>query len=234
MKIMNERVKLPSYLLMVFVFLFMTILFTYLFFNSSNSKWASIFGGVAASFFVAEVQFLCQIYEYLKLRKYEQMGVIDVLKERRDRDYYGKLIQKSKSRILVMGVTASRFFDDFANKSVSGNSELIEAVRNGVEVKVLLPKRKYLQSHDQANFDALTLKLSQDDVLSGKCQIKYFDHFAAHSLVQVDDVCIVGPIFKDLRSKNTPAIVLKTDSVVAKPYIDNFNKEWNSADDSFT
>lgn len=232
MTILTKVLKLPSYWAMIILFLALSLLFTYLFFISeSNSKWATVFGGVAASFFVASTQFICQIYEYFKLKKYENMGVLDVLKERRDKDYYGNMIADSKREILVMGVTASRFFDDFANRSVQGNSQLIKAVQAGVMVKILLPKAKYLQAKDRGNFDELTLKLSRDPELDNKCKIKFFDHEPAHSLVLIDDACIVGPIFKGLGSKNTPAIVLKSDSVLAKPYIENFKREWEIADE---
>lgn len=234
MEIITKTLRLPSYLMMVIIFLVLTGLFTYLFFITDiTNKWASVYGGVAASFFVAAVQFLCQIYEYIKLRKYENMGIIDVLKERTDKNYYGNLIKNSKKEILVMGVTASRFFDDFANRTVDGNNQLIGAVRNGVRIKILLPKRSYLQQKDRGNFEGVTIKLSQDPELKDKCDIKYFDHDPAHSLVLIDDICIVGPIFKDLSSKNTPAIVLKSGSIVAKPYIENFNKEWNASDEGY-
>lgn len=45
----------------------------------------------------------------------------------------------------------------------------------------------------------------------------------------MDDTCIIGPVFPDLESRNTPALRLRSSSPMAIPYLDYFESEWEKA-----
>ncbi len=56
-----------------------------------------------------------------------------------------------------------------------------------------------------------------------------FDHAATYALVQVDEDVIVGPVFPDMESKDTPVIHLQLENVMAQSYLNYFESEWNTA-----
>ena len=60
-------------------------------------------------------------------------------------------------------------------------------------------------------------------------EIRYFNHIAAHSIFRIDDTCIVGPVFPNLESKNTPALHVMKSSPIALHYMDYFETEWKDA-----
>ena len=60
-------------------------------------------------------------------------------------------------------------------------------------------------------------------------EIRYFSHTAAHSIFRIDDTCIIGPVFPELESKNTPALHVMKSSPMALNYMDYFDSEWEKA-----
>jgi hypothetical protein len=61
-------------------------------------------------------------------------------------------------------------------------------------------------------------------------EVKYFNHIPAHSIFNVDDKCIVGPVFPEVESKYTPALFLRNSSPIADKYLKYFEYEWNKAE----
>ena len=59
--------------------------------------------------------------------------------------------------------------------------------------------------------------------------IRYFEHKAAHSIFRIDDTCIIGPIFPEIESRNTPALHVMSSSPMAINYLDYFDSEWDQA-----
>ncbi len=233
-----KDLRTPSWAIMLFFSAALVIVFGILYWHVdaiANPKSAALYAGLAGAFLVAFFQLLSSVLDALRLRKYEKLGVEEILENgRRGRGYYGNLVSSAKKEILVMGVTASRFMSDFGQQR-ERNNELTTALSRGVKSRFLLPKKKWLRDIDSANITNKTIpaykKLKHkfgDDI-----EIKYFDQIAAHSIVVVDKVCISGPVFPDVESQDTPAIVLKSDSDFAKPYMEHFEKQWNSADESF-
>jgi hypothetical protein len=127
-----------------------------------------------------------------------------------------------------MGVTANRLLDDFGRKD--GNSRvLLEALGKNVKVRILIPKKSYLNPKQIGQFESTTQKISADLKRFANFEIRYFDHPPAHSIFVIDDTCIVGPVFGEIESKDTPALVLKQQSQFAEPYIKTFESEWGKA-----
>lgn len=232
MKELFRNIPVPRYGVVVSAFLCMTIIFGVLFWVvdvNGSPKLSVLVGGIFSAFVVALVQLLVTLWDAKKLSSYEKMGVQRVLPDRRDSHLYEAWIKQAESRICVMGVTASRLLEDFGK--VGGRSTAIrEALARGVKVKILLPKKCWLQNKHASSFQETTLPLA--DELSSEFEgfeIRYFDSAAAHSIFLVDDICVVGPVFKGVDSKDTPAIVIGAKSQFARPYVDLFEKEWAGA-----
>jgi hypothetical protein len=232
---LSKYFRVPSYVFMLLLSALLSVFFGFMYWyedGSINPKEAALYAGFASAFLVAFFQLSTSILQALKLQKFETMGVKEILNARRGVEYYGDLIGSAKKEILVMGVTASRFMDDFGSDK-TGKSELVNALSSGVQVKILIPKKRYLASVDKSNLTSITIPTYQN--LKGrfedKIELKYFDHVAAHSLVVIDDVCIAGPVFSGLKSKHTPAIVLESSSKYANPYLSYFQREWKSANE---
>jgi hypothetical protein len=233
MEMLKKQITVYSFWVMLIGVFLIAALFTYLFFTTSadsQPKLSSFYAGLASAFAVALVQLLVSILEALKLQRYEKMGVINILKERRGREFYDKLISGSNDKIWLMGVSASRFMQDFAKCTTKDNCSLHAALSRNVSVKILLPDSAHLATENKGSLINITipayksLREKFDNI-----EIRLFDHIPAHSIVLVDNTCIAGPVFKNLDSKDTPAIILRRDSVYAEPYIDSFESEWNEA-----
>jgi hypothetical protein len=172
------------------------------------------------------------IDERKKLDLIKALKVKKVLLNRSDRDYYTTLIEKSQTHINIMGVTASRFLKDFAdtkNTAASGKV-LLTALNRNVSVKILIPSRENLSTESEKQiFDAsqsifLNLKNSYPNQFS----VRYFNHPPAHSIFEVDDEAIIGPVIPNLSSKDTPGIHMLSSSKYAETYLNYFKEEWKN------
>ena len=134
-----------------------------------------------------------------------------------------------------MGVTAKRFFEHFADmsKGARGNARvLLDALNRGVKVEILLPSKEFLKEDKQGSYDQVH-QVWQKILETYPCvdiKINYFRHVPAHSIFIVDNKCIVGPVFENVESKNTPALHLENESPFAVNYIEHFDEEWKSLD----
>jgi hypothetical protein len=230
--------RIPSWKIMLGLSAFLAIVFSFLYWKSdptSSPKLSALFAGFASAFLVAFFQLFSSILDAIKLSNYEKLGVEGILGNgRRGKDNYEPHISKANKVILVMGVTASRFMSDFG-QSTDKNNELTLALARGVTAKFLLPKKEHIRDVDKEKVKETTLPTYNNlkKQYGDKISLKFFDHIAAHSIVVADNTCISGPVFEGVESKDTPAVILKSDSDFAKTYIDNFNREWKLADESF-
>ena len=199
--------------------------------NHDISKWSSVYSGLFTAFLVASIQLSLSYYEFKKLRKYEKLGIIDIVKHRRGKNEYGNIIRKSKKEICLMGNTASRFMNDFANQDVDGNNALLTALTNGASVRILLPNYAHLPDDTHPKLKKtidMSSKLSNH--YGDKFKIRFFNAQPSHSILIIDDQSIIGPIFNGIESQHSPAITTSNISDFSKPYIEYFNNTWDLAD----
>ncbi|NNB66950.1 hypothetical protein [Pseudomonas fluorescens] len=236
----NRWLKVNVHWLVLIAFLFLFLLFTWFHYSSdplADPKLSAFVGGLAAAFFVAFVQFGLQMYQQIQMAKFRKHGVLDFLEDRTDRKFYRGLIRSAKknSKIQVLGVTSNRMLGDFANFNEEKSQDLIHALDNGVIVQILLPKISRLDVTQASDFRNKTLvtanKLSER--FPGGFSIRYFDSPASHSMFSSGSKCIVGPIFPDKSSKDTPAIVFDRFGSFVEPYIQNFDTLWSRSDESY-
>lgn len=227
----NVQIKLP---IIVLIGLFLAAgLFGYLYYKGpSTTKSTALFGGFVTGLTLAIIQFLFGWAEYRATFKVQALGVKNILLHREDRAFYQELIENANEKIYVMGVTACRFMEHFADPSSdrADTKVLLEALARGTKVRILVPRSEFLEEEDDKtkasraanNFES-TAKFSEN------FEYRYFDHVSAHSIVVADENCIIGPVFPEVPSKHTPAIYFHSESEYAKKYLGYFDSEWIKA-----
>jgi hypothetical protein len=169
--------------------------------------------------------------DFKETEKLKSLMIKEVLITRDNSRFYHDLIIPVKKTIDIMGVTASRLMDDFANLNESAptaNKIIIEALSRGVKVRLLLPENKFLlNENDKIKADAALTKFKELKNKHNNFEYKFFEHIPAHSIFKVDNMCVVGPVFPNVPSKFTPALLIYNQSPFAEKYIEYFENEWN-------
>ncbi|MDK2082616.1 hypothetical protein PT502_02275 [Aliarcobacter butzleri] len=234
----NWKIKLPILILLILIAL-MIVFGILLYRNQTDVLWASIFSGVTTGLFISIIQFIISWYEHNKFEsmyeqiiRFKQMGIKRILPHRDNEDEYRDRIINTKKTIWIMGNTSSRFIEDFANEN-SRRSEkkvLFNFLSNpSNEVKILIPTKEYLDINAQKKFDDTLLKMKKIRTRYSNFQVKYFAHQSTHSIFLFDKDCLLGPIFPNIESKDTPTLQVKVDGEYSEEYIKYFLKEWDNA-----
>jgi hypothetical protein len=232
MKTIHKRFNI-NIAILIFITVIVTIASIW-FINTNNEKLYSILGGLATGLAVAVIQFIMTWIDRVQIDKLNKLELIEIMYNRDDRDTYEEYIKNAHTEISVMGVTARRFFEDFADCDANAHQNakvLLQRMGNNVRVRVLLPNIEYLNENKRLDF----LKVRQhvenikNQFPTYHLEVRYFNHTPSHSIFIIDDTCIVGPIFPKVESKYTQALYLKNSSPYAKNYQDYFEDEWETA-----
>ena len=203
----------------------------YLTADDSESKWGGLLGSLTAGLIVAIIQFFIAWQEYIQTDKLKKIKLIEILYNRAIRDKYTEYIKNCNRDLDVMGVTAVRFFNDFADTSTGAPEDatvLLKALDRRVHVRILLPSDEFLP--DLKKVDSAKVRAKYKELRKYQnLEIRYFNHTAAHSIFRIDDTCIIGPVFPELESRNTPALHVMKSSPIALNYMDYFDSEWKKA-----
>ncbi|WJN60971.1 hypothetical protein [Pseudomonas sp. SO81] len=235
----NFVVQAPIVYLLSLIALALIILALLVFFSTekSDGRVIGVATGLFAGLIIASLQFLTQYLEQKALAEYRKHGLVEFQVNRKNTDYYRQLIRDTEvgDQIIVVGVTCNRLLEDFANSDVAGSTDLLEALSRGVEVKLLLPKISYLDKKNQSDFTNKTLeiagKLKRE--YPDKFSIRYYDFEPSHSIFLAGSRCIVGPIFKNISSKDTPAITFDKGGQYIKPYLSYVDETWAGASEAY-
>ncbi|MDU1889156.1 MAG: hypothetical protein E6767_00580 [Dysgonomonas sp.] len=236
MNIFKTNIKIRATIIVIACLILATIGIWLLYANTSDAKVSAILGSLFAGLIVAIIQFIIAWQDYKQTEKLKELELIEVLYSRDSRAFYEKYIKRSQRKINMMGVTASRFFNDFADDSPNAPKEaqiLLDALRRGVKVRILLPESDYIENiNKKQDVDKVKQRVIEINKKypSYSLEVKYFNHTPAHSIFNVDDKCIVGPVFPELESKYTPALYLRNSSPIANKYLTYFEYEWNRAE----
>lgn len=232
MKLFSQRINIGLAKIVLITLIAAILLLAYFFFTGSlDSKWTTLYGGLVTGLVVAIIQLLFEWYEHKEIEKFKSLGIERIIPHRDDEVYYRNLIISARKRIDVLGVTANRFMLDFAD-SASNRSEkkvLIDALNRGVKVRILVPERNFLRPKDAIAFEQARGHFVTTKALYSGFEYGYFSHIPAHSIVLVDEECLLGPVFPSLQSKDTPCIQMNAQSAFALPYLSYFEEEWNNA-----
>lgn len=235
MNIFKKNIKIRATAIIIVCLFLLTIVVFIWYAKTNDPKLSAILGSLFAGLIVAIIQFIIAWQDYAQTDKLKELELIKILYDRDNRTFYEEYIKQSKRKIDMMGVTASRFFKDFADDSPNATSNakvLIDALKRKVKVRILLPYSEYVDENkkqDVANVQnqVKAIKEKYPDCL---LEVKYFKHVAAHSIFNVDDKCIVGPVFPEVESKYTPALYLRNSSPMANKYLTYFEYEWSRAE----
>jgi len=200
--------------------------------DNPSGLWGALFGSFAAGLIVAIIQYLIAWQDYIQTEKLKKLKLKEVLYNRTIRSQYEEYIRNTNRRLDLMGVTAVRFFNDFADTSVGAPDNaivLLQALERGVHVRVLLPTDEFLPEAKRIDSAKVKTKYKELTQRYQNIEIRYFGHTAAHSIFRIDDSCIIGPVFPLLESRNTPALHVMNSSPMALNYLDYFESEWNQA-----
>lgn len=239
MEVFGKKVKMTMSMVILVVLVLLLVVTFFVYYktddhSSPNSLWGPLFGSLAAGLIVAIIQYLIAWQDYKQTEKLKALKLKEVLYYRNTKSKYEEFIKGTNRTLDVMGVTAVRFFRDFADTTQGApdsSKVLLHALERGVNLRILLPSDKYLPNESKRQ-DSNRVR-AQYSELKKKYQynleIRYFNHIAAHSIFKMDDTCIIGPVFPELESKNTPALHVMNSSPMALNYIDYFESEWKQA-----
>ena len=115
MEIFNKNLKISATLIIFICLIITTVVIGLIFWNSLDAKIFAIFGSLFAGLIVAIIQFIIAWQDYNQTEKLKELELIEVLYNRDSRTFYEEYIKGAKREIKMMGVTASRFFNDFAD-----------------------------------------------------------------------------------------------------------------------
>lgn len=226
------KMTLSMIILIVLVVLLIGAIVTYFVIDNPSSIWGALFGSLTAGLIVAIIQYLIAWQDYKQTEKLKELRLIEVLYNRANRSQYEKFIMHANRNLDVMGVTAVRFFNDFADTSVGAPENatvLLKAMDRGVCVRILIPADNHLPEEKKADFARVRAKYNELVNQYPRLEIRCFNHIAAHSIFRIDDTCIIGPVFPNLESRNTPALHVMKSSPMGLNYMDYFELQWNSA-----
>lgn len=235
MNIFKTNIKIRATFIIIACLILATIVVSIWYGNTNDTKVSAILGSLFAGLIVAIIQFIIAWQDYKQTDKLKELELIKVLYNRDSRTFYEEYIKHSKRKICMMGVTASRFFNDFADNSPNATSNakvLIDALRRNVKVRILLPDSEFVDENKKQDVDKVKQQVTAIKNKYPNCslEIRYFKHIPAHSVFNVDDKCIIGPVFPELESKYTPALFLRNSSPMADKYLIYFENEWNKAE----
>jgi len=235
MNIFKTNIKIRATFIIIVCLLLATIAVLIWYWNIDDIKISTILGSIFAGLIVAIIQFVIAWQDYKQTEKLKELKLIQILYTRSDRTFYEEYIKQSKRKINMMGVTAIRFFNDFADDSPNATSNakvLLDALRRRVDVKILLPDADFVDENKKQDVGKVKQHVTniKNKYPNYLLVVKYFKHVPAHSIFNVDDKCIVGPVFPELESKYTPALFLRNSSPIADKYLTYFENEWTKAE----
>lgn len=234
MKILSREFKAQWFYPIIGIFIVFIVVLSIWFMSSSQTdeKLNAILSGLITGFIALLLQLWFSWVEQNKLKKFDELKIINILATRDDPEYYRPLIKRAKKEVRVLGVTCLRFLEDFANNEINApvkNKILLNALeKKNLKVMILVADESNLDEENKNKAIAAKPRL---EWLSNKYPnqffYKFYKHNPMHSVMIIDDESIVGPVFPKVSSKFSPAIHLKNDSKFVEHYREYFDNEWD-------
>lgn len=156
-------IKVVSFIIFAYVILtFSTGVVYYL--TETGSKWGAVVGSLFAGLVVAIIQLIVSYQDYTRNEAFRKLRLLEIFDTRNERDVYGKYLSTASREVRIMGDTASRFFNDFANtapEAPKSDRIVLELLRKNVEIKVLIPEKEYLDEAKHAKYDFVKNKVRE-------------------------------------------------------------------------
>ena len=102
-----------------------------------------------------------------------------------------------------------------------------------IKVRLLLPKNSFLEEKDKGRTSAAYTRIQElKSEFPSNFEARFFARVPSHSIVCADDECLVGPIFRNVASKDCPAIHVEATSPFVHHYLKFFEDEWKDAEET--
>jgi hypothetical protein len=233
MKFHLGALRLPAIWILIGIFVLL-ILASWKLLDHNDSWQMALSSGLVTGLTILTVQVLLEYKTFKKLDQIEKMGVIDIKATRDTKDYYKNIIDRAQSELMILGVTASRFMEDFAHPEREDSQALIKCLRRHVSVKVLLPSRDNLPASDHQKLEETIARIRELRTNFSNIELRLFASKPTHSIVATEKECMVGPVFPNLQSRDSPAIHAAADSAYVVAYIRHFREVWEAANQDAT
>ncbi|ALO38292.1 hypothetical protein UZ73_08465 [Alcaligenes faecalis] len=200
------------------------------FLESEGPLWVFA-SGVVSGLVVTLAQFCLSWADAKAIDRFRRMGVENVLTTRDEEEYYGQLIRKARSQVDVLGATATRLMEDFAdsNSPKAEKRALIKALTNNVRVRILVASPERLDARDQYKCTSTRQRFEAMAAAHSNFEVRYFDATPIAAFVRADTELVVGPLLPGVESKHTPALHVYNHSPYAESYLNYFEKTWATA-----
>lgn len=211
------------------------ILIIWFFKDDFSDKAMSLLASLIVGFFTLAVSILINYSQLMSIDLFRSLRIKNILKTRSNRKYYHDIIDSAQNELWILGVTANRLLEHFANfespDEIEGNKVLLNKIEKGMSVRLLLASINKLKTKKEKRKykDTLEKLEALPEGLRNKIQVKYYDVEPSQSIFYTEKECIVGPIFPNVASEHTPAIHLKNNSPYAEYYLKFFEETWKSA-----
>jgi hypothetical protein len=186
---------------------------------------------VVAGLVVTLAQFCLSWADAKAIDRFRRMGVQNVLTTRDEEAYYGSLIKTARSQVDVLGSTATRLMQDFAD-SQSPKAEkrtLIKALESGVPVRVLVAAPARLDAGDRYKYPVNRRRFEAIAGTHPNFEVRYFEATPIAAFLRADHQLVVGPLLPGVESKHTPALHVYNYSPYAASYLKYFEETWVTA-----
>ncbi|WP_208944135.1 hypothetical protein [Paracidovorax avenae] len=186
--------------------------------------------GAASGLVVTLAQFFLSWADAKAIDRFRAVGVENVLSNRDEEAYYGKLIASAQSQIDVLGSTAFRLMQDFADIASPKPEKqlLIKALKNGIKVRILVANPARLDESEQKYKCPIARDLFEKIAKEySTFEVRYFDETPLASFVRADIELVVGPLLPGVESRHTPALHVFNHSPYAASYLKYFEDLWN-------
>jgi hypothetical protein len=233
MNFITGKMSIPSWLILVITLSAILILLLgwYYFISDNNVKLLSLIGGIVAGLVVAILTFVIQVSPLQELDRFKRMGIKEVLANRHDKIYYGRIVADAENTVCVMGASCTRFVEDFLDME-SDDKVLVDALRKHrqLRVQLLVPDETHMAPEARARTGAVDRKMSALKPEFGhRVELRRFPAAAQHSCVISDNDLIAGPIFESDKGKYAPAVHVAMSTVFAQKYKEHFDDVWENS-----
>lgn len=229
----TDRFRVPLWLLLTCGLSLVTVGLGYWYYtvDPTDAKQLGLAGGLLTGLIVYLFTYVTLLRPIIELDRFHRMGMKALLSNRHDKDYYQKLLRRSRYKVDVLGASCSRFVRDFLDPD-DDSAVLIDALnkRRQLRIRLLIPTDAHM-SQEVKNATAATIKTlaALKSAFGNRIEMRRFDDQARHSLVIADDDLIAGPIFKQDKSRHAPAVHVLTRTLFGQKYSAYFDGLWDGA-----
>lgn len=187
--------------------------------------------GLVSGLVVTLAQFILSWADAKAIDRFRRMGINNALMTRDDEVYFGKLIQKARSQVDVLGVTSTRLMDDFADSESPKEEKqsLIGVLKKNIPVRILVAAPEQLDESERYKYQITRKRFEAITKNHPNFQVRYFDAKPIAAFVRADQELVVGPLLPGVESKHTPALHVYNHSPYGTSYLKYFEETWETA-----